>query len=105
MRERSKEGQRLSPENKIGLAPYGYPMYHDSPVGPQPLHMSSMFGHPRLPHHEMFYPSGYLPQAPLPPRMDTRMYKEYLQQPTHFMHDKAVSEWLEKQRQPGEDFV
>jgi hypothetical protein len=38
--------------------------------------------------------------------MDTRMYKEYLQQPTQFIHDnKAVSEWLEKQRHPGGYFM
>ena len=82
----------------MGLAQYGYPpVYHDTH---QPMH--SMFGHPRLPHHEIFYPPGYLPQAPIPHRMDTRMYKEYLQQPSHFMHDnKTVSEWLEKQRNPG----
>lgn len=88
----------------MGLSQYGYtPMYHDSSLGPQPMPMSSMFAPPRLPHHEMFYPPGYLPQAPLPPRMDTRMYKEYLQQPTHFVQDnKSVSEWLEKQRHPGE---
>jgi hypothetical protein len=104
MRERGKDGQRVSPENKMGLPQYGYPpMYHESP---QPLHMSSMFGPPRLPHHEIFYPPGFLPQTPLPPRMDTRMYKEYLQQPTHFMHDnKAVSDWLEKRRHPGWYFM
>ncbi|XP_028410043.1 uncharacterized protein LOC114532680 isoform X2 [Dendronephthya gigantea] len=105
-KERGRDGHLVSPENKMGLSQYGYnPMYHDSPLAPQPMTMSSMFPPPRLPHHEMFYPPGYLPQASLPPRMDTRMYKEYLQQPTHFMHDnKSVSEWLEKQRHPdGKD--
>lgn len=97
-KEKGKDGQRVSPENKMGLPQYGYPpMYHEAP---HTLHMSNMYGPPRLPHHEIFYPPSYLPQAP--PRMDTRMYKEYLQQPTQFMHDnKAVSEWLEKQRHPG----
>ena len=104
MKERSKDGQRVSPENRIGLPQYAYPpLYHDTP---QPLQMSNMFAPSRLPHHEMFYPPGYLPQTSLPPRMDTRMYKEYLQQPTQFIHDnKAVSEWLEKQRHPGGYFM
>jgi hypothetical protein len=104
MKERGKDGQRVSPGSKMRLPQFSYPpLYHESP---QSLHMSNMFGPPRLPHHEMFYSPGFLPQAPPPPRMDTRMYKEYLQQPTHFMHDNtAVSEWLEKQRHTGRYFM
>ena len=100
--ERAKEKTIESMDvNKITFPQFGYPVYPDQSVAPQTMHIANMYRTPGLQQHEMFYPPGYPIQAPLVPRMDARMYREYLQQPSHLVDNKVVTEWLEKQRQTG----